>query len=55
MPPRRDTVQVRIARLNQRMVDLDARIGRLMSQRVDIEEKLAEERKLARAIGIEIS
>lgn len=51
----RATVQKRIERLNARMTSLDERIGRLMSQRVDVEEQLADEIKLAQRLGIDIS
>lgn len=38
----RAPVAVRIARAEAKLADLDQRIGRLMAQRVEIEEALAE-------------
>lgn len=38
----RDTLPVRIERQFRKLAALDARLGRLMTQRVDEEEKLAE-------------
>lgn len=51
MPDKRSVYEMRVARLQERLRRMDERIGRLMSERVTIEERIAEELSAMKRAG----